>query len=232
MTKNNFLSISLTPRQTLWGLRYLLFQTIFLSSVLHLATSLLPFTLGAAQLNFLYFAINFVAVIVIFRNFLLQFLQLDWDGIGAIALWGVVFFGAYWLSTAFLSHVFSIIDPKFFNANDRTIAGMTEENYPLMFIGTVVLVPITEECLYRGLVFRGLYQRSAVLAWIVCPVVFSLVHIVSYLGQVNALTFALCFLQYIPAGLCLAAAYRLSGSLICPILIHAVINAMGMIALR
>lgn len=232
MTNNDFFRICPNRSEQVWGIRYLLFQTVFLSSVLHTATALLPMELNITQLNFLYFCINFVAVLVIFRKFLPRFLQPDRNGIGRIALWSVVFFGVYWLVTTALGKLFSLLDPGFFNANDQTIAGMTRESYSLMFIGTVLLVPITEECLYRGLLFRALYDRSRLLAWAVSAAVFSLVHIVGYIGQVSPLTFLLCFVQYLPAGLCLAGAYRLSGSLLSPILIHAAVNAMGMLALR
>ena len=101
-----------------------------------------------------------------------------------------------------------------------------------MFLGSVILVPITEECLFRGLVFRGVYDRSPILAWVLSIVLFSSVHIISYLGTYPAETILLCFVQYIPAGVCLAGAYRLSGSLLSPILIHALVNLLGMMALR
>ena len=40
----------------------------------------------------------------------------------------------------------------------------------------------------------------------------------------------LCFIQYLPAGYCLCFAYRRSGTIISPIIVHAVVNAMSMIA--
>ena len=43
---------------------------------------------------------------------------------------------------------------------------------------------------------------------------------------------ALCLLQYLPAGLCLAVAYEKSDSILCPILMHTVINAIGVYAMR
>ena len=53
----------------------------------------------------------------------------------------------------------------------------------------------------------------------------------NYAGA-DTLTLALCFVQYLPAGICLAASYRLSGSILTPILIHAGINTLGILALR
>ena len=124
------------------------------------------------------------------------------------------------------------LDPQFTSINDAGIGQMVEENYALMFIGTVFFVPIAEECLFRGLVFRGLYDRNVILAWVVSVLLFAAIHVTGYIGSQPTLTLLLCFVQYLPAGLCLAGAYRLSGSLISPILIHALVNLIGMISLR
>ena len=231
MTKNEFLRIPLTRKEMVWGIRYLLFQTVFLSSFLGTLNWVLPVTLDRAQLNFLFFCINFGAVAVIFRRYLVQFLRLDLKAAVRIGAVSVALFGVYWVATTLLGYLLTAIEPGFANVNDQSIAAVSQENYWLMFFGTAVLVPITEECLYRGLIFRGLYDRSPALAWIISAAVFSAVHLLGYTGY-ELRTLFLCFLQYLPAGLCLAAAYRLSGSLIPPILIHAAVNTMGMIALR
>ena len=68
--------------------------------------------------------------------------------------------------------------------------------------------------------------------WVLSVALFSSVHIINYIGAYPFDTILLCFVQYIPAGLCLAGAYRLSGSLLSPILIHALVNLVGMLALR
>lgn len=231
MTKNEFLRISLTRKEMVWGIRYLLFQTVFLPSLLNALNWVLPMTLDRAQLNFLFFCINFGAVAVIFRQYLVHFLHLDRKAAVRIGAVSVALFGAYWVSTTLLGYLLTAIAPGFANINDQSIAAVSQDNYWLMFLGTAVLVPITEECLYRGLIFRGLYDRSPILAWLISTAVFSAVHLLGYTGYEMRILF-LCFLQYLPAGLCLAAAYRLSGSLIPPILIHAAVNTIGMIALR
>ena len=42
----------------------------------------------------------------------------------------------------------------------------------------------------------------------------------------------LCLLQYVPAGISLAASYEYSGNIVTPILIHTAVNAVGMLAMR
>ena len=232
MTKNNFLRISLTPKEVRWGIRYLLFQIVFLPTLLNTLNWILPFSLNATQQNFLFFCANFVAAILIFRRYLLEFLQPDIPEAIRIGVFALLLFGLYWGATTLLTKAFSVLDPDFVNLNDQSITQMTESNYYLMFIGTVFLAPVAEECFHRGLIFRGLYTRSALLAFAVSTALFSAIHVIQYVGTLSPLSLLFSFLQYIPAGLCLAGAYRLSGSLICPILIHMAVNAMGMLALR
>ncbi len=232
MTKEIFLRNSLTRKETVWGVRYLLFQIVFLPSLLQTVNWALPFSLGATQINFLFFSINFAVALLIFHRYLMQFLRLDLQSILRIGIVGILFFAAYWGATALLSHVFSLIDPEYVNLNDQNVTAMTEGNYFLMFIGTVFFVPFAEESFHRGLVFRGLYDRSPVAAFLTSAAVFSIIHIIHYLGSYTPIELLFSFLQYLPAGLCLAGAYRLSGSLLCPILIHMAVNAMGMLALR
>jgi len=232
MLKNDFLRIRPHGRELVWGWRYLLFQTVFLPSLLAYLNRLLHYPLADAQLNFLFFCINFCAVVVIFRGYLLQCLKPNGKTLLRIAVVGVILFLVYQLCAFLLGLLFAAMDPGFANVNDQSIAAMSQSSYVLMFLGTVLLVPVTEECLHRGLIYRGLYDRSPIAALLLSTAIFSAIHVLGYVGAVPPLTLLLCFLQYVPAGLCLAAAYRLSGSLLCPILIHAAVNLTGMLALR
>ena len=47
-----------------------------------------------------------------------------------------------------------------------------------------------------------------------------------------ALTLLLCFLQYLPAGYCLAWCYANTGTIVTPILMHMIVNAYGISAMR
>ena len=62
--------------------------------------------------------------------------------------------------------------------------------------------------------------------------VFALVHVVGYIGSYDALTLLLCFLQYLPAGYCLAWCYSNTGTIVTPILMHMIVNAYGMYNMR
>lgn len=217
---------NLTANECTWGIRYLLFQVIVLPNLL----CLLPLSLTVQ--NLIFYGINFCSVLWILRRFLLENIRVSPSRILWILAVGLLFFLLYQGSKFALSALLKELDFAFINENDAFVIQMATENYPLMFIGTVLLVPVAEEALHRGVVFRGLYHRSPKWAWCISTFLFSLIHVAGFIGTAEPVDLLFSFLQYIPAGLCLAGAYRLSGSLLCPVLIHMAINAMAMFSLR
>jgi membrane protease YdiL (CAAX protease family) len=91
---------------------------------------------------------------------------------------------------------------------------------------------VAEESLHRGLIFGSLYVKSHMAAYILSTMIFAAVHVMGYVGIYSARDTALAFVQYIPAGLALAWAYRKSGSIFAPMLMHATINCVSLFALR
>lgn len=227
-----FLAHTLTDREKRFGTCYLLFETLFFASLLQGLNLLLGSPLSQPQVNILFFTVNFLAVLWIFRNYLLAQIASLPKLFGRIVLASIGGFVAYWILNILMTWLIFSLDPHFFSINDATIQKLAAEDFYPMLFGTVILVPITEECLFRGLVFRGLYDHGPVLAWSISIAVFSAIHIVGYIGAYPSHTILLCFLQYIPAGICLAGAYRLGGSLLSPILIHAAVNLIGMLSVR
>jgi membrane protease YdiL (CAAX protease family) len=134
---------------------------------------------------------------------------------------------AYYALSFVTTWIIGILVPGFSNYNDEAIFAMGQSNSFLVFIGTVILVPPFEECMYRGLIFRNLYGKSRWAAYIVSIVLFAAIHIIGYIGVYSPLELLMAVLQYLPAGLCLAWAYTKADTIFAPILIHAIINAIG-----
>ena len=116
--------------------------------------------------------------------------------------------------------------------NDESIGQLMEENTGLIQFGAVLLVPITEELLYRGLVFGSFYKRKPLAGYLISMTAFAALHVVGYVTMYEPLHLMLCFLQYLPAGFCLAWAYARADSIWAPILIHIAINQIGTAAMR
>jgi membrane protease YdiL (CAAX protease family) len=226
MRKTTF-SGNLTNQETMGGFVYLVFQLLFLGPILSWINAQLQHPLTEAELNFVFYLVNFIAILLIFHDFLGR--ALNQATRHPVILFEAVVLGlaAYYVCTQGITWLVRRLVPGFHNYNDEAIAAMRGSNFFLMAIGTVVLVPPVEECLYRGLIFRNLYKRSPLAAYIVSILAFSIIHIVGYIGVYEPLELLMAFLQYLPAGLCLAWGYMKADTIFAPILIHAIINAVA-----
>ena len=221
-----------TPNETVFGFLYYALQLVLLPAILLLANSLLAEPFSELEVSFGLFAMNFVAVLLIFRKFLSKNLKaaiarpwrtLRYAGIGL---------GMYFIGNVLFSLLITAVAPEYANLNDMSISTMVQENYGLMTVATVLFVPIAEECFYRGLIFRKFYDAHPILAYILSMVFFSAAHVVGYIGMESAGTLLLSFVQYLPAGFALAWCYRRSGSLFSSVLMHMSVNQLGMLIMR
>ncbi len=224
------LSISMTRREALFGWSYLLISTLVLPSLIGAAGYWLE--LSVTEHNILYFCINFISVIAIFHRFLWKSLQVvrekPWRCLRCAFQGLIIYFGCMWL----LSAITPWIDPNFSNINDDAIAEMVQERTGLFALCTVLLVPVAEEVLFRGLLFQGFYRKSPLLAYCLTTVCFAVIHLIGYIGSADWTTLLLCFIQYLPAGIALANAYAASDTIATPIFMHIIINLIGVSALR
>lgn len=226
------LSVTTTYREKLWGWIYLVLQLFFLPVIFVAANLYLNLNLSDAELNFMLFVTNIVVVALIFHRFIIKNGKIALKkplSIIATALAGFCFFI---VSNSVISIGIQYIDPEFFNVNDSYISSMVTTDFPLMLIGTVLLVPITEEVLYRGLIFAGLYNRNRFLAYLVSTLFFAALHIIGYIQSYSPLQLALCLIQYLPAGICFGWAYAKTDSIWTPILIHMINNTIAVLSMR
>ena len=230
--KRTVLSVHITDKEQLWGITYLLLSLFLLPEILHFLNGYLPLPLGKAWLNLLYFSVNFVCILWIFHGFFHRSLCYAGQNTGRFLLAVLLGFGGYWICSWCISLLYRWLFPSFVNLNDGSITAQLHDHFWIMAIGTVLLVPIAEEALHRGLIFGSLYQKSHIAAYLLSSAIFSAVHIMGYANVYSLPHLLLAFLQYLPAGFALALAYRASGSIFAPILIHTMINAIGLFVLR
>ena len=218
--------------EAILGLIYIVMQIFVLPVVLTIINAFLPHPFSMAELNFVCFGINFICVTVIFHRYLIEgFKRIIREPRHALNTY-LKGFGLYWLSSILVNILVAFLDPEFSNVNDDNIAVLTDQNYFLIAIGTVVLVPVVEETLYRGVVFGQLYHKNPIVAYIVSVAVFAALHVFGYIGMYEPMRLFLCFIQYIPAGIALAWAYVKADTIWVPILIHMTVNLIGMLAMQ
>ena len=232
MEKKTLSSPRVTNTEAVWGWGWWAFQFFLLPSLLSAVNSLLSRPLSQAELNFTFFLLNFLAVMLIFHSFLAR-------SVGTAAAHPAYFcqavilgLVAYFALSKCVNWCIHQLDPGFRNYNDAFISGLHLNSRYLTVLGTILLVPPAEECFYRGLFF-GVFARKALwLGYAVSTAVFALIHILGYIGSASPLTLVLSFLQYLPAGLCLAWSYAKADTIAAPILIHALVNAWGIYEIR
>ena len=232
MKKSRLLYISMNRSEKILGWLYMAFSFIALPSLLQLLNRNLTAPMNASTLNFVYYCINFFAIVCIFHRFLGNSLVSAWRDLWNFVQAVVLGYVAYWAATRVMGWAMSYLMPGFQNVNDSSMVTMARTNYTLMAIGTVLLVPMTEEVLFRGLIFRNLYRSSKAAAYLVSMAAFAAMHVLGYLGSESVTTLVICFLQYLPAGLCLAWTYTKADNLFAPVVVHALVNAIAIGAVR
>ena len=222
----------LTPNESVWGLIYFLLQLLVVPGIVMVVNMMLPVPISEASINVVFFAINFLMVLVIFRKFLVSNFSVLREHPWYVLRFAGVGFLIYMVGNWLFGLLIAYVAPDFTNVNDASIMEMVQDHFGLMTLGTVLLVPVAEECFYRGLIFRTIYDKSPVWAYIVSMVLFSLAHVLSYVVMADLKTLVLCFFQYLPAGFALAWSYRKSGSIFASVLIHMAVNQAGMLLMR
>ena len=216
--------IILSPNEKRTGCIYLVLSLFVLPGLI----TLLP--INAAAQNLLYYILNFIFVLGIFRKFLLMNLLVALDRVFPVIWYGILGYLGYQTLGQLVNMLIYSLNPGFVNYNDASVAQMIQGN-PAMILAVVLLVPVAEETLYRGLLFRGLYGKNTALAYLASVCIFAAIHVAGFIGTLPPMHLLLSFVQYLPAGYCLCFAYRRSGTVLCPILIHMAINAMSVYAL-
>ncbi len=226
------LSISMTRGEVILGWLLMAFQLLILPVVAVILNSLLPAPLSDTHLNIALFIAEFLFAILIFHKFLASSAQLSLHTPFRCLRFAVLGLVLYYIGSFLVGLLIASVSVDFSNVNDSNIYTLVQENYALMKLCTVLLVPVTEELLYRGLIFRGLQKKNRLVAYLVSAGVFSMIHVVGYIGTASATTLLLCLLQYIPAGLSLAWAYEKADSIWAPILIHMTVNQVSISLMR
>ena len=186
--------------------------------------------LSEAMLNFTAYFISVGTAVYFLRRFLGKNMVVALTRPFATLYLAVLGYLACLAFTEVAYYVAWLVVPDYVNLNNQTVQAQLTADLPLMVITTVVLAPIAEECFFRGLLFRGIYDRSPIWAWVLSVGLFAVGHVTSYIGAYSPLEILVSLLTYIPAGIILNVTYHRSGSIISPIIAHAIINLMAALA--
>jgi membrane protease YdiL (CAAX protease family) len=231
MMNDPVLSPAPNSKETRWGCVWLVVSTFLVPLVVGIVSALLAHPLSDGMFNVVCFVLNVAVTVWLFRDFLKKSLETALERVFLTIWYAILAYLAYQVFTDFVTRLILIIDPTFGNVNDEAFVEMMQRDMVPLGLSTVLLVPVTEETLFRGLIWRKLYDKNPVLAYIVSMLLFAAVHVIGYIGTYPPLRLALCFVQYLPAGFCLCWCYKRSGTIISPMLMHAIVNAAAIFAI-
>lgn len=226
------LSVSTTRRENLLGCGYWLISVFVLPTVLRLVSYLLGIALSPSLMNILFFVVNFVCVVGIFRKFLWASVKIALDKPWRClfcALKGILLYYGFTGLIAFL--ITPWVGPDFSNVNDNAILELAKENTAVFAFCTIFLAPVAEEVFFRGLLFQGYYRKKPKLAFWMSVICFAAIHIFGFIGSTDWKILLACFVQYLPAGITLANAYAASDTIVTPIFMHIIINLIAVTTL-
>lgn len=112
--------------------------------------------------------------------------------------------------------------------NNDAVVDLAQTDYRRMVAIAVVMAPLVEECLFRGVVFGTLRARSRLAAYAVSVLLFSLYHVWQYALVYSEPRYLLSALQYVPVSVALAYCYDRTQSIWPPVFFHMFINALSL----
>ena len=225
MAKKPSLGYGLSRAATIVGWCYLPFYLFLLSYLIQYVAALLGLHPSMLTVNLIYFAVNLAVVLIIFHDFLRQrfFGPGFWNFVQAIILGFVLYYAATWAVRFALDKLV----PGYTIYNNETVGELVLADRRAMSFVTIILAPIIEETLVRGLVFGSLHRTSRWLAYIVSCFLFVFMHNWQYFALYSAGSVLLSCVPYIPAAVALGWVYEKSSTIWAPITLHALINAMS-----
>ncbi|WP_243417071.1 CPBP family intramembrane glutamic endopeptidase [Pseudoflavonifractor phocaeensis] len=180
--------------------------------------------LPVAEANVVYYLLSATLVFLVFWTFLKHgfHLLLDWLPENLFA------FGTGLAGWAVLSFLAWLIPLPVENPNLLSYP----EQYALAPLATVVilvvLMPVVEEPLFRGLLFGTSRRYSRILGYLLSTLVYALYCVWQFVYAYGTVDFRylLLMVEYLPMSLALTWCYDNGGSIWSPIALHMVINAV------
>ena len=182
-------------------------------------------------LDALFYIVLFVSSIALFRKiFCLSFKDFK-DNWKKYLKWSI---GFYFITFVLVGVVGMLLNGAEIDksVNQSAVEWSIQQNKILFAISTSILGPVVEEVIYRGIVFNALVGEKTntkrnILAIILTAVIFALMH-VSFAG----FTFSdlLANMPVFVIGLTLTFLYFKTGNILCPIIVHVIVNTVSVIA--
>ena len=221
------IGLRMTKTQLVMGWLYLPIYLVFAAEAILFLGDLFNLNLSQYTVNLLYFSLNTAFVLLVYHRFLGKsfsgFLKRFWPFIQTLILG----FALYYITNILLVGILGIFVDDTTIANNEAVTELVSENTTVMLLFSVVAAPIVEETLVRGVVFGSFHRLNRYVAYAASILLFSAMHVWQYAGELAFMSLLFNGLVYVPASVALGWTYEKSGTILCPILLHMIINAIA-----
>lgn len=203
---------------------YLLVFPIVMGRLQQMLSQQFDFFLQAAQFSLIYYFLLVCTTVLLFWSFLRRNFDILLDRLPEnliVLLTGLVAAGL--LHRLVMLIPYPLENPNLLSYPSQYLMAPVET-----VVIFVILMPIVEEPLFRGLLFGGLRGYSRVLAFVVSTLAYALFCVIQFVFSpvgINPL-YLLLIVQYLPMSLVLTWSYDQGGSIWSVMLLHMGINAM------
>lgn len=235
MTENRFrpqFTPDCTKPEVIFGMIYLLFHMFAMPLLIPVLQQHVFPELDEITANAVYYGIGIVVSFTVFYRMLRREFDHFMDR-PFHCLRG--FFTAYFLWYAFSFLLVSLTQLFGQNPtppNDQAVDLLAKQNFNLTLVIAVIVAPIVEEILFRGVLFQSILQKSRLMAYLISLLMFGLYHVWQFALAYHDISYLLYIVHYLPISFALTWCYEYSGSLWTVIFFHASNNYLAMSLLQ
>ena len=228
---NRQLSIKMTRGEYITGFVFLPFYLIFNGLIIQFVLQLLGLPTDALTTNLVYFYVNFIFTVIAFHKFLANSLSkfVYYFGRSILGIcWGfVVYIGLNVIVNVIIMSTVGVVD----NPNNEYVNDLFSQSSKIITIGAVLLGPLAEEALFRGVIFGFFRKKNRVLAYVMSFICFSVIHVWAYALVSPDWTILINLIQYLPPTIALCYAYEKGDNIFCSVALHMIVNASAVSAM-
>lgn len=226
------LSVNMTRGEYVAGFIFLPFYLIFNGLIIQFALQLLGLNADELTTNLVYFYANFIFTVIAFRKFLSESLYRFFSHIVRSILgvsWGfVLYIGLNMIANAIIMSTAGVVE----NPNNEYVSDLFSQSSKLITVGAVLLGPLAEEVLFRGVIFGFFRKKSRLLAYTMSFICFSAIHVWAYALVSPDWTLLINLVQYLPPTIALCYAYERGDNIFCSVALHMIVNGFAVSAMR
>ena len=197
---------------------------LLLGVVLMLVTGKLP---DEAQMNTIYYIISFAFIVLAVWSFLKLGYRRLVERFRAVVL---MMFLAYLLQVglSLLVNLGSGVFGELETPNNDAINDLTKTNLKQIIAIAVLMAPIVEEVLFRGVLFGTIAKKSRVAAYAASIILFSLYHVWQFAVVEGDWSVLVNAIAYVPLSAALTFCYDRTETIWAPIFFHILVNTLAL----